>query len=70
MPVILPAASYDLWLNSGFRELAATTKMLKPYDAGQMRRYALTTRANNATNDDGERSEPTEVSGAMQAGLF
>ena len=70
MPVILPPTNYDLWLNPGFRDVAATTEMLKPYDAGQMRRYALTTRANNATNDDGERSEPTEVSGAMQAGLF
>jgi putative SOS response-associated peptidase YedK len=34
MPVILPCASYDLWLDPGFRDLAATTEMLKPYDAG------------------------------------
>ncbi len=29
MPVILPATSYDLWLDPGFRDVAATTEMLK-----------------------------------------
>ena len=70
MPVILPATSYDLWLDPGFRDVAATTEMLKPYDAEQMRRYAVSTRVNNVTNDDRECSEPIEVSGTIQAGLF
>ncbi|MGD0930409.1 MAG: SOS response-associated peptidase [Candidatus Korobacteraceae bacterium] len=70
MPVILPPTSYDLWLDPGFRELAATTEMLKPYDAGQMRRYAVSTRVNSVANDDRDCSESTDVSGAMQAGLF
>ena len=70
MPVILPSASYDRWLDPGFRDLAAITEMLKPYDAEQMRRYAVSTRVNNVANDDRECSEPIEVSSAIQAGLF
>ena len=70
MPVILSPTSYDLWLDPGFRDLAATTEMLKPYDAGRMRRYPVSTRVNNVMNDDRECSEPIEVSGVMQVGLF
>ena len=70
MPVILPAASYDLWLDPEFRDLAATTEMLKPYDAGLMRRYAVSTRVNNVANDDRQCSEPIEVAGNVQAALF
>lgn len=70
MPVILPTASYDLWLDPGFRDTAATTEMLKPYDAGLMRRYAVSTRVNNVANDEPKCSEPMEVPGAVQAGLF
>ncbi len=61
MPVILPAASYDMWLDPGFREIGATTEMLKPYDAGQMRRYAVSARVNSVANDDCQCSEPIEV---------
>ncbi len=70
MPVILPPTSYDLWLDPRFRDSAATTEMLKPYDAGRMRRYAVSTRVNSVTNDDSECSESTEVSGPMQTALF
>ena len=70
MPVILPSASYDLWLDPGFRDLAATSEMLKPYDAGQMRRYPVSPRVNNVANDDPQCSQPIEVSRAIQAGLF
>lgn len=70
MPVILPAESYDLWLDPGFRDVAATTEMLKPYHAERRRRYAVSTRVNNVTNDDHGCSEPIEVSGTIQAGLF
>ncbi len=70
MPAILPPTIYDLWLDPGFRDLAAITAMLKPYDARQMRRHAVSTRVNNVANDDSECSEPTEVSGPMQTGLF
>lgn len=58
MPVILPAASYDLWLDPGFRDVATTTELLKPYDAGLMRRYAVSAWVNNVANDDCQCSEP------------
>lgn len=70
MPVILPATSYGLWLDPRFRDVAATTQMLNPYDAGQMRRYAVSTRVNNVGNDEPKCSEPTEQPGAVRAGLF
>jgi hypothetical protein len=46
------------------------SEMLNPYDAGEMRRYAVSARVNSATNDDRQCSEPIEGLGAMQAGLF
>jgi putative SOS response-associated peptidase YedK len=70
MPVILPPASYDLWLDPGFRDLAATSEMLQPYDARQMQRYPVSPRVNNVANDDLQCSQPIEVSRAIQAGLF
>lgn len=70
MPVILPPASYDLWLDPGFRDLATTTEILKPYDARLMRRFAVSARVNNVANDDSQCSEPIEVPGPIQAGLF
>ncbi len=70
MPVIPSPEHYDLWLDPGFRDLAATTEMLKPYDAGQMRRYAVSVRVNNVANDDAQCSQPLEVSRAIQSGLF
>ena len=70
MPVILPAASYDLWLDPGFREGAAVTELLKPYDAVLMRRYTVSAWVNNVANDDRQCSEPIEVAGSIQAGLF
>ena len=70
MPVILPAATYDLWLDPGFQDAAAASEMLKPYDAGQMRRYAVSTRVNNVANDEPECSAPVEVSGEFQTVLF
>jgi putative SOS response-associated peptidase YedK len=44
--------------------------MLKPYDAKQMRRYAVSPRVNDVANDDPQCSQPIEVSRAIQAGLF
>ena len=70
MPVILPSAIYDLWLDPGLRDLAMTTGMLKPYDAGQMRRYAVSTLVNDVVNDDRQCSEPIDVPPPIQPGLF
>jgi len=70
MPAILPAASYDLWLDPGFRDLAGTTEMLKPYDAGLMRRYPVGECVNSVANDGPECSRAIESQPPVQAGLF
>ena len=70
MPVILSPASYDLWLDPGFRDVAATTEMLRPFDAVLMRRYTVGERVNSVANDDPECSEPIESLPPAQAGLF
>ena len=69
MPVILPPANYDLWLDPGFRDVA-TAEMMKPFDAGLMRRYPVSARVNSVTNDDPECSEPIESFLPVQAGAF
>jgi putative SOS response-associated peptidase YedK len=70
MPVILPPVEYDQWLDPGFRDVAATREMLKPFDAELMRRYAVSARVNIVANDDPECSEPIESPQSAQARLF
>jgi putative SOS response-associated peptidase YedK len=70
MPVILSPANYDLWLDPGFRDTATTTGMLKPFEAERMRRYVVSERINNTSNDDPECSQPIEPTPPAQAALF
>ena len=70
MPVILSPEHYDLWLDLGFRRVDTLKEMLKPRDARLMRRYPVSTRVNNVTNDDGECSGPIVVQKETQAELF
>jgi putative SOS response-associated peptidase YedK len=62
MPVILDRADYDLWLDPGMRNIDVVSEMLKPYDAGRMRCYPVSSRVNHAANDDAECSTPIEPS--------
>ena len=34
MPVILPVAHYDLWLDPGFKNTADLRELLRPFEAG------------------------------------
>ncbi|HEX4426890.1 MAG TPA: SOS response-associated peptidase [Terriglobales bacterium] len=61
MPVILDAASYDLWLDPGMKDVAAAADLLKPYDARAMRCYPVSARINHATNDDADCAVPVEL---------
>lgn len=70
MPVILPPASYDRWLDPGFQDVAETASMLRPFDAEVMRRYPVSQRVNNVANDDPECSTPIESLPPVQGGLF
>jgi len=69
MPVILDPDNYDLWLDPGMTNVEAVSEMLKPFDAGQMRCYPVSTRINYVANDDAGCSAPVELS-ETQAGLF
>jgi putative SOS response-associated peptidase YedK len=60
MPVILRTDDYDLWLDPAFRDTASVTEMLKPFDAGLMRRYPVSTRVNYVVNDDADCATPLE----------
>jgi putative SOS response-associated peptidase YedK len=61
MPVILGPADYDLWLDPGMTNVEAASDLLKPFDAGQMRSYPVSSRVNNVANDDVECSMPVEI---------
>jgi putative SOS response-associated peptidase YedK len=69
MPVILDPDSYDLWLDPGMNDVAAASDVLKPYDAGLMRCYAVSTRINSVVNDDAECSARVELA-ETQSQLF
>ena len=58
MPVILDSADYDLWFDTGMRNVVAASELLKPYDARLMRCYPVSTRINSVVNDDEECARP------------
>src|SRR5215469_14952667 len=65
MPVILDRESYDLWLDAGMQNVAAISRLLKPYDASQMQLYPVSSRVNHVTNDDEECSRRVEITEAQ-----
>jgi putative SOS response-associated peptidase YedK len=69
MPVILGADAYDLWLDPGMNDVVTASEMLKPFDAGLMRCYPVSTRLNNVANDDEDCSRPVELA-EVQERLF
>ncbi|MGE5053546.1 MAG: SOS response-associated peptidase [Acidobacteriota bacterium] len=69
MPVILRSDDYDFWLNPGMTNVEAISDLLKPYDAGLMRMYPVSSRVNRVQNDDAECSNPIDTE-TPQARLF
>ena len=69
MPVILRRDDYDLWLDPGMTEVQTLSDILRPYDAGLMRSYAVGSRINQVANDDEACSTPVEIAEA-QPDLF
>jgi putative SOS response-associated peptidase YedK len=51
MPVILPAAAYDAWLDPGEPPASTLSALLKPYPAGEMTAYPVSTLVNSPAND-------------------
>lgn len=60
MPVILHRDEYDLWLDPEVRNVAAVSKLLKPFDGTRMRRYPVSSRVNAVQNDDEGCAAPME----------
>ena len=58
--MILDPDSYDLWLDPGMTNVAAESELLKPFDAGLMRCYPVSSRVNHVGNEDEECSQPVE----------
>jgi putative SOS response-associated peptidase YedK len=69
MPVILDPDSYDLWLDPAMRNVTEVSELLKPFDAGLMRSYSVSTRVNHVANDDEACSAPVELA-EIQNRLF
>jgi len=51
MPVILPPAAYNVWLDPAMRDVEPVQALLTPYPADEMVAYPVSTRANNPGYD-------------------
>ncbi|PSN20026.1 hypothetical protein C7271_04300 [filamentous cyanobacterium CCP5] len=60
MPVILPAADYDAWLDPTYYDPEHLQSMLRPYGAETMTGYAISTAVNNPAHDSPDCLEPLE----------
>ncbi len=52
MPVIIPKASWDLWLDSEVQEKELLQELLEPSGSDDMTAYRVSTRVNSPVNDD------------------
>lgn len=70
MPVILSRDDYELWLDPGMSDVSVVSQFLRPFDACQMRAYAVSSRVNRIENDDAECGTRVELEATPQPGLF
>jgi putative SOS response-associated peptidase YedK len=54
MPVILPASSYDLWLDVAVQEVERLTPLLQSYPSNEMQAVPVSTLVNNPRNESPE----------------
>ena len=52
MPVILPSAAHEAWLDPDYQDLDALHQLLRPYPDAEMSYFAISTAVNNPRNDD------------------
>jgi putative SOS response-associated peptidase YedK len=69
MPVILSSDDYDVWLDPGLTKVEALIALLRPY-GGEMTKYPVSTRVNDADNDDPQCAERVEIAQAAQRSMF
>lgn len=60
MPVILPASSYDTWLDPDCQNAPALNQLLLPFPAKEMQAYPISKKVNKPTYDAPDCIEPTE----------
>jgi putative SOS response-associated peptidase YedK len=70
MPVILPDEAHELWADPVVTDIEALRFFLKPFNPKLMRRFEVSTRVNNVSNDDAECCAPPEQPVPQQSSLF
>ena len=63
MPVILPRAQYDRWLDPNLTDSAQIQPLIASYPAGEMIAYPVSARLNNARNQGAELIERVRLGG-------
>jgi putative SOS response-associated peptidase YedK len=63
MPVILPQSHYDAWLVTPPEQAEGLLDLLVPFDAGQMRKYEVSSLVNRPQNDSPECVEEVSEKG-------
>jgi len=51
MPVILDPEDFDMWLDPSVDDTQALVGLLRPYPAGEMTAYIVSTEVNRTSND-------------------
>jgi putative SOS response-associated peptidase YedK len=54
MPVILAPSDYDVWLDQAVKEAERLRPLLRPFPAGEMTAYPVSTMVNNPRNETKE----------------
>ena len=65
MPAILKPEDYGLWLDPSVTNVPLVTDTLKPFDAGLMKKWPVSTRVNRAENDDQECAREVPIATAI-----
>ena len=64
MPAILRVEDYEGWLDPGIADAKAVLYCLKPFDAGLMKKYPVSSRVNRPENDDEECAREVSIESA------
>jgi putative SOS response-associated peptidase YedK len=60
MPVILPPEDFDVWLEPGEADTGHLLSLIRPYPAGEMEAYPVSTQVNSPGADDPALIEPLD----------
>jgi putative SOS response-associated peptidase YedK len=53
--------TFVVWLDPGMKDVGSAPQLLKPFDAGQMRCFRVSTPVNQVANDNEECSAPVDL---------